>query len=184
MFRQAFLIQLFVIVLGLIACGTASRPAVNSQDLAGAHSGVSSSQPIVNRPATGYLDLLGKNLEDHVELTDFIAQNCDLVDRVYLCKSKGVELHMGGINGTTVLHILLFAQGADGYSQYQGELPYGLSWSDTRAEVEQKLGLPSKSFGEGRLPYSVLYEDLGLQVNYDTPSMEDMSARIHHLVVK
>lgn len=182
MFRQALLIQLFVIVLGLMACGTSSRSVVNSQDLAGANSSVSSSQPIVNRSATGYLDLLGKNLEDHVELTDFIIQNCKPWGLVYLCKSKGVELHLGGTKGT-VLHIILFAQGADGYSQYQGELPYGLSWSDTRAEVERKLG-SGKSVGQGNLLYSVLYEDLGLEVQYDTPSTEDLSARIYYIVIK
>jgi hypothetical protein len=182
MFRQFFLIQLFVAVLGVIACGTTAQSVSNNQDLAGGNSGGNSSQQIVNRSTTGYQDLLGKNLEDHVELTDFIAQYCELWELLYLCKSKGIELHMGGMNGT-VLAIILFAQGADGYSQYQGELPYGLSWSDTRAEVEQKLG-SGKSVGQGNLPYSVLYEDLGLQVNYDTPSTEDMSARIHHLVVK
>lgn len=39
--------------------------------------------------------------------------------------------------------IFFHAEGKDGYSEYKGELPGGISFSDTREDVLKKMGTPS-----------------------------------------
>jgi hypothetical protein len=72
------------------------------------------------------------------------------------------------------LSIGLYARGVLGCAQYQGPLPHGLSFADTRAEVERGLGHPALIFGgTSRWPISAVYPKLGLRVYYATSAGRD-----------
>lgn len=84
----------------------------------------------------------------------------------YHSKAAGVILHVDGppLHDAlqTVDAVTLFAGTVDGYRQYAGELPYGLSFADRRADVEQKLGTPDLTYGGTWVKYGTL----GLSVMY------------------
>jgi hypothetical protein len=80
--------------------------------------------------------------------------------------------------------VILYAEGADGYGQYAGDPPYGIHLTDTRADVEQKLGEAPKSGPGVNWPFWVTYPDLGLHVTYWGKSPTDLSNRIHHLLIR
>ena len=58
----------------------------------------------------------------------------------------GFELTLGGA-GLTVTTVTLYAAERDGYSEYPGELPRGLSWSDGYYGIIDRLGQPDARIG-------------------------------------
>jgi hypothetical protein len=62
------------------------------------------------------------------------------------CYSGGFELTLGGA-GLTVTTVTLYAAERDGFSEYPGKLPRGLSWSDSYYEIIDKLGEPDARIG-------------------------------------
>lgn len=76
-----------------------------------------------------------------------------------------------------------YAQGADGYTAFTGELPNGLEITDTRRDVEAKLGPPPKSGGGGIIPFWVYYPIIGISVGYTSIDQHDPSNAIHHIVL-
>ena len=96
----------------------------------------------------------------------------------YIWKSKGISLRF---EAGKLVTIHLYAQGADGYEQYLGDLPANLSFTDVRAEVEMKLGNPSLSGGAGVAPYWSEFQNQGVQVGYFSEDTEDLRNRIHHI---
>lgn len=100
----------------------------------------------------------------------------------YMCRSQGIEI---SDDGRMIKGVWLYAQGADGFQQYSGKLPYDLTWSDTRAQVEMKLGLPSESYdGIGEIQAWVFYPDAGLLITYDTLSNADPSDLMYSILIK
>ena len=76
----------------------------------------------------------------------------------------------------------LYADGSDGFSRYEGELPKGLKFEDVRYIVEQKCGPSLKSRGsEGIIPYWVNYD--GFLVTYTLPSETDLMNKIHNIAI-
>jgi hypothetical protein len=132
----------------------------------------------ISRPGSSYQDFLGKNVyEDRL-----LILGCQL-DFNYVCKFRGVELSTDA-NGKIVT-VWLYAQGADGFQQFEGKLPYGLTWQDTRAEVERKLGLPSESHeGIDEIKSWALYQNGELLITYNTVSAQDPSALMYSILVK
>jgi hypothetical protein len=90
-------------------------------------------------------------------------------------KDGGVVLAYRG-ERALVRTVNLFAAGTDGYSQYPGELPAGLTFADTRAHVERKLGRPRWSSGEST--YSARYPGRGIEVEYAAGAPRDPAVRI------
>ncbi|MGF1582547.1 MAG: TIGR02996 domain-containing protein [Gemmataceae bacterium] len=67
------------------------------------------------------------------------------------------------------LGTLYFLSGwPNGYCPYRGPLPYGLSFQDTRADVERKLGKPQIIDGDEVAESSVRYPHLDIGVSYST----------------
>ena len=95
----------------------------------------------------------------------------------YSWKPKGVSLRF--VSGKLAT-IFLYAEAAAGFKQYEGELPAKLSFGDTRAEVEEKLGKPEMSGGQGVIPYWAVYEK-GVQVQYVSKDLMDQKNRIHYV---
>jgi hypothetical protein len=81
-------------------------------------------------------------------------------------------------NGKLVF-IFLCAEGFEGCDEYRGELPLGLSFTDTRADVERKLGKPDIVDNvEGILPVFARYTSKGIKVGFTSKDLNDMSNRI------
>jgi TIR domain len=79
--------------------------------------------------------------------------------------------------------VLLYGDGTDGFSQYNGRLPKGLSFSDVRSQVERKCGPPLEFGGSASdyIKYWARYEDF--TVVYESSSLNDMNNKIHHIKI-
>jgi hypothetical protein len=97
-------------------------------------------------------------------------------DRYYYdYKSKGIRLVF---TRTRRLNIIsLYSEGVDGYRQYKGNLPYGLSFQSSRKEIESILGTPNMS-SEGVSGYQTSYHSKGIDISYNTKRSHDMNARM------
>lgn len=80
--------------------------------------------------------------------------------------------------------IFLYSEGADDYRQYQGELPFKLSFTLTRKEIEDILGKPNKSGGRGNIKYWVIYPSKGITITYNDKSIDNLNARIYTLGIR
>lgn len=69
------------------------------------------------------------------------------------------------------------------YDQYQGDLPFGLSFQNTRKEVESILGPPDNSGGGGSMNYYTYYKSRGLGITYNTKRSNDLNARISEVSI-
>ena len=81
----------------------------------------------------------------------------------------------------TIGAIHLYAEGSDGFHQYRGSLPAGLTFSMTRGEVEAKLGRPNVVGA-----YSGSYPRLGLWITYawhDPKDDANPASPIEHLTL-
>jgi hypothetical protein len=81
----------------------------------------------------------------------------------------------------TVRTIFVNAPGVDGVDGYAGELPFGLSMANTRAEVERKLGRPPRSLGGGNSWFQAMYPRVGLSLTYATKSGRQADSPIRRL---
>jgi hypothetical protein len=161
---------IFVIAgLFLSACGSSTS---DSSSISGERN---------NQQGSTYETLLGKTLDDNV-VSDFILQNnCQLSGFHYICKSIGVELSLD--SGQRVVTVFMYAQGVDGFDEYTGDLPYGLTWNSTRSDVQGQLGSPNAQGTETYTSWDA-YQDRGVYVDYDSPSAEDLSARMIRIQVQ
>lgn len=98
----------------------------------------------------------------------------------YSWKDHGLEFLF---EKDTVQAIFLYADGADEFKQYRGELPDGLHFSDARREVEKKLGKPKKEGGNGVIPFWVTYPEKGVGITYVSEDTKDMANKIHHITI-
>jgi hypothetical protein len=99
----------------------------------------------------------------------------------YEFKKHGLAFRLDG--DEMVTSFFLYAEGVDGYREYQGRLPRGLSFSHTRQQIESLLGKPSKFGGAGISNYWANYETMGVLITYNTKSYLDFNARISHIVL-
>lgn len=65
--------------------------------------------------------------------------------------NEGDGLRMRLSSEGTILTIFLMSEGKDGFSQYRGELPGGLSFDSTRAEALKTFGAPAYFRASGKL---------------------------------
>lgn len=93
----------------------------------------------------------------------------------YMWKSKGLSLRF---NSEKLTGVLMYAGEIDGFKPYDGELPAKLSFADTRATVEEKLGKPEVSGGGGRIPFWVVYKSQGVSIDYIAKDPDDQKNRI------
>jgi hypothetical protein len=86
--------------------------------------------------------------------------------------------------GGVTTAIFLYTAGADGHQQYEGEMPEGLRLTHCRCDVENALGRPPITGGDGVIPFWARYPEKGLQVHYASESTSDLRNRIHHVTVE
>ena len=146
--------------------------------------------------AVTYQALLGKSLEDQ-NIADFIASNnCSGAAQFQLCRPAGVVLWMD--SDQKVNSVFLYSGNADGFTTYKGQLPFGLTFTDTMEMVEQKLGhpveihapqagwvpgLPDESGTLDHIQYFATYKQFGVTIIYNSPSANDKNASIHSILV-
>jgi hypothetical protein len=140
-----------------------------------------------SKPAP-YEALLGKSLTDQ-EVIDFIAMNrCSSVERLRLCKEMGLVL---GVNSDQVVEtVFLNLEDTDGFSAYQGKLPFGLNINDSREAVEatlkeQRVGTGAPN-AEGPFDHThcwATYYAAGMTIIYNSPSADDKNATMHAIIV-
>jgi hypothetical protein len=136
-----------------------------------------------------YQAVLGKSVGDQ-EVADFIATNhCTRVEQLRNCKGIGMVL---GINANqTVETIFLYLEDTDGFTAYQGELPFGLRINDTREAVEAKLkeqrvgtGVANEEGLFDRTHFWATYYSAGMTIIYNSPSTDDRNAIMHAIIVE
>jgi len=94
-------------------------------------------------------------------------------------KDQGVEMHF---KDNAVLVIFIYAANEkQEWTEYKGELPEGLKFSNTRADVEKKLGEPKESGGDNDTPYFASYPEKGLDIHYSSKDLKDKANKIHHI---
>ncbi|HEY8994221.1 MAG TPA: hypothetical protein VIM71_06150 [Lacunisphaera sp.] len=104
-------------------------------------------------------------------------------------KDHGMEIHTD--DDGIVTDIIFYSERADGFSRYQGPLPYGLDFTMSRSVVEKTIGAPSKAFeipeltkAEGRvLKACALYPEKQVMVAYKTKLRSDMSALLYSVTL-
>jgi hypothetical protein len=146
--------------------------------------------------AASYQTVLGKSLNDK-DVANFIAiNNCSSVAQLQLCQSAGMALQMD--SDQTVKSVFLYPGDDNSFAAYKGELPLGLTFTDTMATVEQKFGqpveihapqagwqpgLPDEGMTLDHIHYLAIYKRFGLTIVYNSPSANDKSATIHALLI-
>ena len=137
---------------------------------------------------SAYESILGKPLFDEI-VADFIASNnCASANQFLLCKTAGMALWIG--SNQTVDTIYLYLNNTDGFSPYEGALPFGLKFYDTMEAVEYKLnrqgignsGRPDTGATPDRMHYQATYKEAGMTIIYNYPA-PDEGATIRAVVV-
>lgn len=101
--------------------------------------------------------MLGQKLEDAVN--QMRAQpSCGSISTELIHDRFHADLPRDGLalvadSSGRITSVQLFADGFQGYNGFRGELPEGVSFRDSRAEVRARLGTPSASGGGGVDPY-------------------------------
>lgn len=102
-----------------------------------------------------------------------------------VCKSGGFELNLD--SNLAVKSVSLYNEEQDGFSQYQGSLPYELTWDMTYEEIIEKLGQPDQQWGGNGLEVRLIYEhlapyklDIYLTATHNNP--EDLAGSQMHFM--
>ena len=89
-----------------------------------------------------YETLLGKALTDPAIVSYLNRNRCESNgSSSYLCRAAGTFVTLGG-SERRVVRVRMYAGAASGVSTYPGALPRGLTWTDTRASIERRIGSP------------------------------------------
>ena len=102
----------------------------------------------------------------------------------YSWKKKGISISFSTETApATVKAIFIYNEGADKFSIYPQEWPEKILPSDTRKDVEEKIGPPQQSGGSGSIPFWAAYPRFGLYITYTGLSTTDMGNGIHHIAI-
>ena len=146
--------------------------------------------------ADRYQAMLGQRVHAK-EVVDFLAShNCTPSGEFQLCPSAGLAIWTD--EDKIVQIVYLYVSNSADFAAYKGELPFGLTSSDTMATVEQKIGQPNVQHAprpvwkpslpdDGGLPkltyYRASYERFGMTILYHAESASDTSASIYAILV-
>jgi hypothetical protein len=167
-----------IIMLFITACSAQSIPV----------------QTQTEEPAL-YETVLDKSLTDKA-VADFITRNsCSSTNEFELCQDAGMAFWLD--TNQIIKTVYMYAGNADGFKQYRGKLPFGLSFYDPMWKVEDKLkdpsadeklhsawkaGLPDQGDSPDHVHYWAVYKRLGLTVIYNSASA-DKDAYIYAVLV-
>lgn len=82
-----------------------------------------------------------------------------------------------------LISVYTHADDGIGFKQFQGELPYGLSFKNSRSEVKAILGQPDASGGGSASTCYDNYKSKGILVSYNTYSCSRMDAMVSAIAV-
>ena len=102
----------------------------------------------------------------------------------YSFKPYGISLCFASTG--TLGSIFLYSEARNGYSQYKGELPFGLTFLLNRQKIESILGLPDISGGGGSkisINYYVKYTPKNFLIEYNTKQTDNLNARIYMISI-
>jgi hypothetical protein len=106
----------------------------------------------------------------------------------YGFKKDGISL---SFNKDDILQaIFLYNQGTEGFTQYAGLLPYGLTFNMTKSEVEKILGTPGQGISspplfDGEKSYHAYYytKHLGIYYAINANSSEEKDMKIKYILL-
>ena len=99
----------------------------------------------------------------------------------YVFESKGIDFSF--TNSDTLQAIFLYSESSDNHRQFQSDIPFGISFNDTRKVIEEKLGPPDRNVGGGVINFYGVWDKKGISITYKTIDQEDMTNRIHHITL-
>lgn len=178
-------------LLGLAANGVAKdmqKEIGNADDLAamvGAPAKQADSTQASPNVGTTFSSMLGKKIDSDEVKTWLSSLGAPEIDRssgtcYYNFKSTGISLKLDAQDELDT--IVLYAEGADGFQQYKGDLPLGLTFQLTRKEIEGILGPPDSS-GGGAINIWTSYLSKGLVITYNTKRSDDVEARVYDISI-
>ena len=100
----------------------------------------------------------------------------------YTFKNKGISILFR--KPEILRTIFLYAEGTDDFSQYQGVLPFQLTFDLNRKTIESIFGKPESSGGGKYYNFYVSYDSKGIGITYNTLDPDDMDAKIYHMRIK
>jgi hypothetical protein len=146
--------------------------------------------------AAAYEAILGRSLSDKA-VDDFIVRNrCSSTGQFQICNKAGMALWIG--QSQEVETVYLYPNQIQDFEAYNGELPLGLSATDTMASVEDKFGqpkvervpqagwvpgLPDESATPDHFHYWAMYKRFGVTIVYNSPSAAAKDASIYAILV-
>jgi hypothetical protein len=121
-------------------------------------------------------DLLGKS---YAELSRVpVLRGASILPTEQIDDRSYVSLRPMGISlvldNRTVSAVHLYSDGHEGFSQYAGPLPGGISFSTDRAEVRRRLGVPDRSGEETVMPI------LGKMPPWDTFHVDNLRVHVEY----
>lgn len=130
-----------------------------------------------------YETLFDRNVESDPEVAalpcaPYDTTHYEVTIRTWRCPSLGIEFR-----GPLIDKVFLYPPRDDFPTGYQGVLPFGLTWADTRASVEQKIGLGDE--GISLVNYRTQSGRFGVLIHYqqDTHYQSGLSAQIRLITV-
>ena len=99
----------------------------------------------------------------------------------YIYKTKGIELSFD--KDDKLKCIFIYSESSSNNRQYQNELPFNINFTDTRAEIENNIGLPNNKGGGGFINYYCDWDNLGISITYKSKNEYDMNNKIHHITI-
>lgn len=143
-----------------------------------------------------YHGMLYRSLYDRSVVGFLVGHQCASVSDFHLCPQAGMALQTD--SQKQIRHIFLYGQGNELFAPFAGELPYGITFKDTMADVQYKLGqpkipqqpqlgwepgLPTSGGTPDRIHYWATYEQYDLVIVYNTPLADNLNARIYMILI-
>jgi len=133
-----------------------------------------------------FRQLLGKNINDK-DLKTVMNSFTGVTIEDY----KGNKLHKYFDDGISFVirnnkleAIVLYSEGAYGFKQYQGQLPQGLTFSDTREAVERKLGKPTKVSDTTDGHVVTLYSQHKMSLSFFSDKKNDRTTKLYVMYLR
>jgi hypothetical protein len=132
-----------------------------------------------------WMTLLGQHFSVP-DVTDYLLDNdCELEAIAWICAGAGTEIQFD--TGENLSAFFMYAPGVFD-APYDGAMPGGITWSDTRADVEAKLGPPDVDIpgaGPGVFASSGWTSHSPVVwVTYWVPEEAGLDAPLHHVQVQ
>lgn len=125
-------------------------------------------------------DINSKEFQNYINTLDESPKISRHLDRYfYIFKDIGIDFSFTETD--TIQAIFLYSEGADDRRQFNGQLPFGISFGDTRKIVERKIGPPDENNGNDIINFYSTWNDKNISISYKSKDSQDMNNKIHHI---